>query len=80
MGKVDAGDAFLLPDLAEGGFIVEKTQFLDYVVHDQVGVDRWWLALKNLSVRFAKFIHLRYVESLIRVETQHGLDHLPELG
>lgn len=38
VSKVDSRYALLLPTLAELRFVIEKTQLLSYIVHDQVRV------------------------------------------
>jgi hypothetical protein len=77
MREVNSRDAFLLPALAKGGFIFEKTQLFYDVIHDEISINRRRLALQYLPVCVAQLAHLRYVESLIRIEPQHGRYHLP---
>jgi len=78
MGIVDTRDALVLPHLAETHLIVQQTQLLDDIVHDQVDV---YLRLisHTFLVCFTQLANLRDIESLIRVKFKHAHDYASQL-
>ena len=79
MGEVDSRNALVLPYSAKTGLIVEQTQLLYYVIHDQVDVDLRFVA-HALLVRLAELADLTDIESLIWVEFEHAHDDSTQLG
>ena len=77
--EVDPRDALVLPHSAKTGLIVEQTQLLYYVVHDQVDVDLRFVA-HALLVRLAELADLTDVESLIWVQLEHAHYDSSQLG
>lgn len=75
---VNAADALVPPALAEGVLVVEQTQLLDDVVHDQIGV-HLRLVGHVLLVGLAEQAHLVDVEALVGVDLEHADDQTPEL-
>ena len=66
VGKVNPRYALMLASFAKTALIVQQTEFLDNVIHDQVSV---YLGLVpyRLLVSCAKLAHLAYVKSLVWV-------------
>ena len=79
MSKVYPRDSFVFPSLTKLVFVVEQRKLFDDVIHDQVNVD-CWLFTNHLFVGFAKLAHMRYVESLVRIELKHSSHNSFELG
>jgi hypothetical protein len=78
MGKVDARNALLFPPLAKGILIVQQTQLLNDVVHDQVDINGGLVPNARL-VGLAQLAHHVDVESAVRVQLQHTLHYLSQL-
>jgi hypothetical protein len=76
--EVDPGNAAVLVPLAEEVLIVEQRQFLDDVVHNEIGVDSRFTA-DDLLVSLAELDDLSDVKPLLRVQLKHPVDHSSQL-
>ena len=69
----------MLPPLTKGVLIVEQTELLNDVVHDQVDVD-YRLTSNVLLVGIAQLAHHVNGEPLVGIELEHALDDASQLG
>lgn len=67
MGEVDARNALMLPASAKRVLIIEQTQLLDNVIHDQVRIDLRF-------VRHVLFVSLTQLADLINIEAQFWIN------